>query len=291
MIRPRLIPRLLLVAALLSSCFSSSAGQPGEAGLSPEWILIDDFEAHDPLQRWHLRDTDNRTNPIIEKPQVTEVVYDETSGNHFLSKKPAADGIVGNRKALSFLKLPKPVDVGETYTFYTRINVEYFPNNHVFGLSNLGPDGIEAHDYDALEPSLRVTDKRESDGYRNDGTLMVRLGKDYEKIRNVAKDRPARPLRPDTWYEIWFVVDNRRADDGGQRYDVYVRGGDEFQSQQIAFAEADFRMARELPLAYFVANCNTGPPESPYGNGALRFDDLYMAMGRVLTAPISKALR
>ena len=74
-------------------------------------------------------------------------------------RKPAADGVVGNRKAIGFRPLPVPIQVGETSTLYTRINVEYFPNNHSFGLSNSAASDIPDHGYDALEPMIRITDK------------------------------------------------------------------------------------------------------------------------------------
>ena len=291
------MPDLLFLAVLLTPFVSTSAAngpEPDsnilpngeEAGHSSLWIKIDDFESDDSLQQWQLRDTDNRTNPRIENPQITEIVYDDAANNHFLSKQPAAEGVLGNRKALSYLKLPKTVPVGQTFTFYARINVEYFPNNHVFGLSNLEPSDIDIHNYDALEPSLRVTDKRESNGTKNDGTLMVRRGNEYRKIVNRHQGRPANPLETGVWYEVWFVVNNEPAAHGGQTYDVYLRGGDEFPDQQQVFSNADFRMARELPLTYFLTNCNTGPAEAPYGNRALRYDDLFMAQGTVLTSPI-----
>ena len=252
------------------------------ADTSSNWIKISDFENAEAMADWTLRDTRNDTDPRIDNPQVTEIRKEP--GNNYLIKKPAAKGIVGNRKALSYMKLPRPVALGETATFYTRINVEYFPNNHVFGLSNLGPDGIDEHDYNAFEPSIRVTDKRESNGFKNDGTLMVRSGKGYSKIRNPETDESARPLAPDTWYELWYVVDNRAVSDGGQVYDVYLRGG-EFADQTQVFTGADFRMKREQPLIYFLTNCNTGPKKDPYGNGGLRYDDIYMSHGIELSSP------
>ena len=250
-----------------------------------EWVKIDDFESPNALEHWVLADTRNDTSPRIEKPQITEVREESGGWNHYLVKKPAAEGVVGNRKALSYRKLPVAVDVGKTFTFYTRINVEYFPNNHVFGLSNLDVVEIDRHDYNAFEPTLRVTDKLESDGSKNDGTLMVRKGDGYSKIFNFHAGRAARPLQTNTWYEVWYVVNNAPVKKGGQRYDVYVRGGDEFPSQRRVFQNADFRMQRELPLIYFLTNCNTGPADAPYGNGGLRYDDLYMAEGEILSAP------
>jgi len=98
---------------------------------SPQWLLVDNFEQND-LSSWFKRDTKNQTSPFVENPQVTEI-HKEESGNHYLIKKPAPDGVVGNRKALSFVKLPKAIEVGEMATIYTRIQVEYFPNNHIFG--------------------------------------------------------------------------------------------------------------------------------------------------------------
>lgn len=250
-----------------------------------EWVRIDDFESPNSLEHWVLADTRNDTSPRIEKPQITEVREESGGPNHYLLKKPAAEGVVGNRKALSYRKLPVAVDVGKTFTFYTRINVEYFPNNHVFGLSNLDVAGIDRHDYNAFEPTLRVTDKLESDGSKNDGTLMVKKGDGYSKISNFQAGRAARPLQTNTWYEVWYVVNNSPVENGGQNYDVYLRGGDEFPLQERVFENADFRMKRELPLIYFLTNCNTGPADAPYGNGGLRYDDLYMAEGENLSAP------
>lgn len=280
---------------LLLTCFSLmspvvAASGSGSAVVNElvankgEWLLVDNFESGD-ISSWTKRDTKNQTSPKIENPQVTEIRQEEL-GNHFLIKKPAAEGVVGNRKALSFTKLPDEVGVGDTYTFYTRVNVEYFPNNHVFGLSNLDPEGIAKHDYNAFEPSLRITDKAESNGLKNDGTLMVKVGKGYDKIQNFAEQRSAKPLEQDVWYEVWYVVNNAKLADGGQRYDVYVRGG-EFAEQTLVYRDADFRMKRELPLKYFLTNCNTGPIDKPYGNGGIRYDDIYMVKGINLTLPVS----
>ena len=271
---------LLLILSVLATTELAFASEELEAN---KWVLVDNFETND-LSAWIKRDTKNNTLPKIENPQVTKINQEE-SGNHFLIKKPAADGVVGNRKALSFVKLPTVVDVGEVYTFYTRINVEYFPNNHVFGLSNLDPEGIAEHDYNAFEPSLRITDKSESSGLKNDGTLMVKLGKGYDKVQNFSEQRSAKPLEENLWYEVWYVVNNGKLNDGGQKYDVYLRGG-EFSEQTLVYKGADFRMKRELPLIYFLSNCNTGPAEHPYGNGGIRYDDIYMVKGLNLSLPL-----
>ncbi|MFY0606555.1 MAG: hypothetical protein JXR10_07565 [Cyclobacteriaceae bacterium] len=252
---------------------------------SADWIKIDDFESTDSMKDWTLADTQNETNPKVENPQVTEI-RQEDGGNQFLLKKPAPEGVVGNRKAISFTKLPAAIEVGETYTLYVRLNVESFPNNHVFGLSNMEPEGILEHAYNAMEPSLRVTDRYDSNiDLKNDGTLLVRKDDWYDKIYNEKAQRPANPMEPNSWYEIWCVINNSLASEGGQKYDVYIRGG-EFAEQQLAYEGADFRMKRELPIIYFQATCNTGSVDKPYGNGGLRYDDLYLAMGKVLSAPI-----
>jgi len=280
---------LSVIAFCLTGCVNTSGDNSKTPGLlaAKSWVVIDTFETAS-LTEWELRDTKNETSPRLENPQIT-VIEREPSGNHYLLKKPAADGIVGNRKALTYRPLPQPVALGETATIYTRINVEYFPNNHVFGLSNLTPEQIDLHDYNALEPSIRITDKLESDGSRNDGTLMVKVGGGYSKIHNNQTQKDAQPLLKDTWYELWYVVNNRPRSAGGQRYDLYVRGG-EFTSQQLVFKDADFRMKRELPLIYFFANCNTGPVDKPYGNGGVRYDDLYMSEGILLSTPSTSDL-
>lgn len=260
------------------------------------WILVDDFEQKS-LTGWQKADTDNNTAPHIAEPQITEVRL-EANGmetNHYLIKKPAADGIVGNRKALTFKALPTSVNVGEIYTFYTRIMVEYFPNNHVFGVSNLTPSEIKEAGYNAFEPSLRVTDKLESNGFKNDGTLMVKIDSDnkyqqYSKVHNAKENRSAKPMLTHTWYQIWYVVNNSAVAKGGQSYDVYLQGG-EFAEQTLVYKNAAFRMKREQPLISFVANCNTGPATQPYGNGGLAYDDIYMSKGINLTNPMKILFR
>lgn len=257
------------------------------AAQDAQWMKIDDFESSDPLKDWTLVDTQNETNPKVENPQITEIENELSRQNRFLLKKPAAEGVVGNRKAISFRKLPEVIEVGDIYTFYVRLNVEYFPNNHVLGLSNMEPVGIIEHAYNALEPSLRITDRFDSNiDLKNDGTLLIRKDDWYEKIYNHQTNRSAKPMETDTWYEVWCIVNNSTTSNGGQTYDVYIRGGTEFQRQQKVYSDADFRMKRELPIIYFQATCNTGPADKPYGNGGIRYDDLYMVKGEVLSSPL-----
>jgi hypothetical protein len=249
------------------------------------WILIDNFESQSSLSSWVKADTKNDTSPKIPNPQITKRSFEPDKDNYYLIKKPAADGIIGNRKALTYKSLPVPVNVGETYTFYTRINVESFPNNHAFGISNMSAEDIEKNDYNAFEPTLRVTDKKESNGKVNTGALMVKVVGDYANIQNHALQKDANPLIPGSWYQIWYVVNNANKSQGGQVYDVYFKGGDEFPIQTKVFSNATFRMARELPLIAFLMNCNTGSKKAPYGNGGLKYDDLYMIKGVNLSDP------
>lgn len=278
---------ILLLTACAQHAKLDTAGSLS-ANTMHAWLAIDTFESNS-LAGWTKRDTKNETIPNVINPQVT-IIEREPSGNHYMLKKPAAENVLGNRKALTYRMLPRSVEVGETFTFYTRINVEYFPNNHVFGLSNLLPEQIDLHDYNAFEPSIRITDKVESDGSRNNGTLMVRQSMSYAKISNHQAQRDALPLKPGTWYELWYTVNNNLHSDGGQRYDLYMRGG-EFKTQQLVFQGADFRIKRERPLIYFLTNSNTGPAEKPYGNGGVRYDDLYMIAGIHLTTPSVKEKR
>ena len=277
---------ILFTASLLCGLTSQSMAAPEKVTPSDStWLLVDNFETSEFADDWGKKDTRNDTSPHVPNPQVTELVNENKTDNTFLINKPAAEGVIGNRKALTFKPLPKAVGVGETYTFFTRINIEYFPNNHVFGLSNLDATGIEENDYNALEPSLRITDKRESNGFKNDGALMVKTASGYSNVQNYAENRSAKPLQAGVWYDIWYVVNNAKVKDGGQHYDVYVRGS-EFTEQTLVYKNASFRMKRELPLIYFMMNCNTGPIKKPYGNGGLRYDDIYMSEGTLLSSPI-----
>jgi len=251
------------------------------------WLLVDDFESTPALDGWTHTDVQNDTDPFVPNPQIAEIRVEPRTGNRYLMRKPAADGVVGNRKAIGFIPLPVSVQVGDTHTFYTRINVEYFPNNHSFGLTNVPASEIPDQHYDSFEPMIRVTDKWESNGSKNDGTLMVLSGdnKAYRKIINPETRENAKPLRAGEWYELWYVVNNAPRNEGGQRYDLYVRGG-EFETRQLVFEGADFRMRRTSPLLSFMTICNTGPHDRPYGNGGVRYDDIYMAPGRDLTSPL-----
>ena len=249
------------------------------------WLLLDDFETQPISGAWINIDAQNETDPFLPAPQITKHIQEPSTTNYYLLKKPAADGIVGNRKAISVRPLPRPISVGEIYTIYTRVMVESFPNNHSFGLSNLDVSDVAKQGYDAFEPMIRITDKAESDGYQNDGTLMVLSGyKRYSKIVDPKTEQPAKPMQPKTWYEVWAVMNNARSDEGGQTYDLYVRGG-EFAEQQLVFSGAVFRMQREAPLISFIAICNTGSHKQPYGNGGVGYDDIHMAPGKVLSAP------
>jgi hypothetical protein len=279
--------KALLIACLclflLMSC--SLSNYPGQ------WQAVDTFEHVNNSElapAWFVVDAQNDTQPFVENPQVALLKKDANNSTYYV-KKAAQDGIVGNRKALSYIALPTPVALGETYTFYTRIMVEAFPNNHSFGLSNLPPIDIDKQSYNAFEPMLRVTDKAESNGLVNTGALMAiresTNGKAvYADIINPLTNASAMPLQEKTWYQVWYVVNNAALAKGGQRYDIYIQGG-EFRQQQKVFAQGEFRMSREKALTHFITISNTGPAKKPYGNGGLAYDDIYMAAGTLLTRP------
>ncbi len=255
------------------------------------WIKIDDFEAKNRLSDWTKYDAQNDTVPHLKNPQVTEIrseqLSDNKGSNRYLIKKAGPDGVFGNRKALSFRKLPKPIGVGDTYTLYLRLNIESYSNNHVFGLTNLQPAGIMEKAYEAFEPSLRITDRFDPHvNYQNNGAMQVRNNPWYDIAFNAKKGKNIEPFDINTWYEIWAVINNKKKSEGGQQYDVYIRGGTEFPFQQKVYTAADFRIKRELPLIYFQATCNSGPIEEPFGNGGLRYDDLYMVKGIDLSTPV-----
>lgn len=263
----------LLFSLALGACTQSS------------WQVVDNFQSDSRSAAWVHIDTQNEADPFIPNAQVSDVLTEANGDNRYLLKKPAKDGVVGNRKAISFFPLPTQIAVGEIATLYTLVRVEYFPNNHSYGLSNLSAAEIPDAGYDAFEPMIRITDKAESDGTKNDGTLMALSGyKTYDKIRYPETGQPANPLEVGKWYEIWAVINNAAEEEGGQSYDLYIRGG-EFERQQKVFSGGTFRMKRAAPLSHFMAICNTGSKKSPYGNGGLGYDDIYLADGIELSAP------
>lgn len=125
---------------------------------------------------------------------------------------------------------------------------------------------------------LTPLNKAESSGLINDGVLMVKVDNGYSNHRS------AKLLEVKRWYDILYVVNNNTVAQGGQNYDVYIKGG-EFDKQTLVFKNAQFRKKRELPLIYFLANSNTGSYKKPYGNRGLKYDDLYMVKGVNLITP------
>ena len=266
-----------LAGCALNACAPAASPTP--------WLLVDDFQSEALAAEWTNIDTQNETDPFLPNAQVSKHVSEGKVGNQYFLKKPAEEGVVGNRKAISFHPLPRAIEVGEIATLYTRVLVEYFPNNHSYGLSNLSAAEIPDAGYDAFEPMIRITDKAESDGSQNDGTLMALSGyKTYDKIQNPVTGQSANPMETGTWYEIWAVINNAAGDAGGQTYDLYLRGG-EFAQQEKVFSGGVFRMSRNAPLTHFMAICNTGSRKSPYGNGGVGYDDIYLAAGVALSSP------
>ena len=277
---------LIVVFAVFLVCVACSNDSTIDTGRTQSpWLLVDNFESG--LDSWTKVDAENNTDPYVDNPQVSEIRTEEKTGNRYMLRKPAAEGVVGNRKAMIFRPLPVAVEVGETFTFYTRVNVEYFPNNHSFGLANVAAADISSQGYESFEPMIRVTDKIESNGYKNNGALQILGGGEtrYSYIIDPATGESANPMQTDEWYEVWYVVNNAPRDEGGQRYDLYIRGG-EFETQQLVFENAEFRIGRTMPLMFFMAICNTGPQDAPYGNGGVRYDDIYMARERELSSPL-----
>ena len=290
---------LLVTYLCLSFGFAACAHAsdlPAPNSNTAKWQAIDTFENTNDAKlspAWYVVDAQNETQPFVENPQVAVIEQQRNHQhqliNQYYLKKAAAQGVVGNRKALSYIALPTVVPLGEIFTFYTRMMVDSFPNNHSFGLSNLTPEQINKQSYNAFEPMLRVTDKTESNGIKNTGALMAIIdspnGKAiYQDIINPLTKKPAMPLKEKTWYEVWWVVNNTSLVQGGQTYTVYMRGG-EFSKQQQVFENAKFRMAREQALTHFITISNTGPIEKPYGNGGLAYDDIFMAVGTELSQP------
>jgi len=99
--------------------------------------------------------------------------------------------------------------------------------------------------------------------------LFLFLNNADRKVISPATGEPAKPFKPGHWYELWYAVDNARRESGGQRYDLYVRGG-ESATQQRVFKGAEFRMQRTILLVLFMTIANTGPHKSLYGNGGVR---------------------
>ncbi|MGK2236379.1 MAG: hypothetical protein ACI85L_001532 [Pseudomonadota bacterium] len=89
---------LLCLLSALASCSTI------QKNTSSDWLLIDNFE--NSLSDWQSVDTQNETKPQVKNPQITVIQPEQTNSsiNHYLLKKPARDGIVGNHKSAFLYK-------------------------------------------------------------------------------------------------------------------------------------------------------------------------------------------
>ena len=87
---------ILICAFLVSAACSSDIPVGAERNGSP-WLLVDDFESGLELQDWVNIDAQNDTDPHVPSPQISEIRVDANTGNRYMIRKPAADGVVGNR--------------------------------------------------------------------------------------------------------------------------------------------------------------------------------------------------
>jgi len=95
-----MIPRALIavVVALFLCVACANESTISIDGTQSLWILIDDFESG--LEHWTKIDAENNTNPHVPNPQVSEIRSENTTGNHYMLRKPAAEDVVGSRKAI-----------------------------------------------------------------------------------------------------------------------------------------------------------------------------------------------
>lgn len=222
------------------------------------WQLVANFETQDALDGWSLFNAD-----------AEDVQWEvEPSGNAYLSVRATAEPFT---RTMLIAPLPHTVEVADVVTLYGRMQPESHAVNTVWGLSGQAASAFPSLTYDAFEVIGRMMD---------DAT-------DYITIRDGESYVPARggdvgDLRLDTWYEYWFVVRNGGEASGGQTFDVYWRRDDNDAEPAKVYTNADFRISEEAPLTQFAIIANDGANGA---NGRMRFDDIFLVDGEVLSRP------
>ncbi len=81
----------LLVALVCAACTYQSETDTG--GVQTRWLMVDNFEAAQTLQGWTNIDVQNDTDPFVPNPQISDIRIEAETGNQFMLRKPAADGV------------------------------------------------------------------------------------------------------------------------------------------------------------------------------------------------------
>ncbi|KAF0094385.1 MAG: Na-Ca exchanger/integrin-beta4 [Puniceicoccaceae bacterium 5H] len=232
------------------------------APVAGHWALVSNFEQANAFDIWSFTDM---TTTASTPPVSTATLQTETNGNHALRiAATPAEGVYTHALA----QLPRRIEVGETVTFYSRMRVEDFATNQVWGLVNVPATNILSERFEAFDAMGRWTDDLGAN------RLQIRDDTSYQLAGGT--------YGTGQWQEVWMVVRNGGEASGGQTFDVYARPSGSTAAPTRVYTDAGFRIARETPMAFFQIIAS----KATDGKGAaVAYDDLFLAAGEVLDAP------
>ena len=224
-------------------------------------IVIDDFESYG------LGNVGSVASPpwSAHASSTYSDIEDDGTGNQVLAyghDNASAPDYGGASRAMPTGTVIDNTDVA---TFFYRVNSKQDDPDHSFGLSD-GTDtgGGWFSDYEA---QVALVD----DGNAGNGTFNL-IARNGNSINTLATG-----LTPDTWYNVWVVVDQTT-----DTYDVYLNtgSGDATGGDQVA-SGLNFRNGTTAPLNTILAFWAPAPIDNQ-----VRVDDLTYLDGVDLTNPL-----
>ena len=241
----------------------SSTVRIGAEGLEyrASQVVIDDFESYG------LGNVGSVASPpwSAHASSTYSDIEDDGTGNQVLAyghDNASAPDYGGASRAMPTGTVIDNTDVA---TFFYRVNSKQDDPDHSFGLSD-GTDtgGGWFSDYEA---QVALVD----DGNAGNGTFNL-IARNGNSINTLATG-----LTPDTWYNVWVVVDQTT-----DTYDVYLNtgNGDATGGDQVA-SGLNFRNGTTAPLNTILAFWAPAPIDNQ-----VRVDDLTYLDGVDLTNPL-----
>ena len=237
----------------------------------PRWALLSNFEQGNALDIWSFMGSLDGAEVTFDGEVIVE---QEISGNNYLS---LTSGAGPAEYAYAMAPLPRPAEVSENLTLYTRIRVDNL--NHAvsqhFGLVNLDPPSVVTQGLASIETSGWIYNIE-------NGPAVGPLQLDINDWGNYV---PALELvdgfTDAEWVEYWILARNGGEASGGQTFDVYMRPDGSDADPVPVLSDGDFQVGRERPVTLFAIIADSIPANA----GAIHFDDLFVIEGTVFDRP------
>lgn len=290
----------------ITACLVGMLAFPFVSSLQADWTKVVDFEDYDQLGceecltdlGWTFQDWDyfgyvecvNGANDCTGVRQVVDAPYGGNGQAIEVRGGSPDESLVANSRSVTAVDLPEEIPAGSVATFYMRIAVERLEISTHFGLTqNTEPTNDSApgvtHNYGDLGTTTAIQ-LASGNEY-----IMV-----YDGWWKASTEDDSKQFETETWYELWYLIQNNTLADGGGLFDLYVRGGPyeeitHIVNPYLAQVAVDagitgwqFRNNIGEALKRFLVVTPVGNPAADYsGTGAIYFDDMWMNVGEMTT--------